>query len=149
MEIKLKKVHTAKDLLISAIVLAAGIGLFFVNAGLGILLVVCGVLMLLFYKAGNKCEGEDIVLQKKALDIAHTCKDALKGFLEGKDVDPEVNTSINGGIIRLEVYYNAAASVAYAQLFDFSNYTYEPATEIVELRGERAVKLIEKLKSVA
>jgi hypothetical protein len=35
--------------------------------------------------------------------------------------------------------------VAYAQLFDFSNYTYVPATEIMELRGSRAQKLIAKL----
>lgn len=145
MEIKLTKVHTTKDLLISAIVLAAGIGLYFVNAGLGILLAFCGILMLLFFKGGYKREGEDIVLQKKALDVAHTCRDSLKGFLDGKDVEPEVNTSINGGIIRLEVYYNAVSSVAYAQLFDFSNYTYEPVTGIVELRGTKADKMITKL----
>ena len=145
MEIKLTKVHTTKDLIISAIVMAAGIGLYFINAGLGILLAVCSVLMLLFYKGGYKREGEDIVLQKKALDVAHTCRDSLKGFLDGKDVEPEVNTSINGGIIRLEVYYNAVSSVAYAQLFDFSNYTYEPVTGIVELRGTKADKIITKL----
>jgi hypothetical protein len=145
MEIKLKKVHSAKDLTISAIILAAGIGLYFVNAGLGILLAVCGVLMLLLYKGGYQREGECIALQKKALDVAHSCKDSLKGFLDGKDVEPEVNTSINGGVIRLEVYYNADASLAYAQLFDFSNYTYEPATGIVELRGPKADKLITKL----
>ena len=145
MEIKLTKVHTTKDLLISAIVLAAGIGLYFVNAGLGILLAFCGILMLLFFKGGYKREGEDIVLQKKALDVAHSCRDSLKGFLEGKDVEPDVNTSINGGVIRLEVYYNADASLAYAQLFDFSNYTYEPATGLVELRGPKADKLITKL----
>lgn len=145
MEIKLKKVHSAKDLTISAIMLAAGIGLYFVNAGLGILLAVCGVLMLLLYKGGYQREGEGIALQKKALDVAHSYKDSLKGFLDGKDVEPEVNTSINGGVIRLEVYYNADASLAYAQLFDFSNYTYEPATGIVELRGPKADKLITKL----
>ena len=145
MEIKLKKVHSAKDLTISAIILAAGIGLYFVNAGLGILLAVCGVLMLLLYKGGYQREGEGIALQKKALDVAHSYKDSLKGFLDGKDVEPEVNTSINGGVIRLEVYYNADASLAYAQLFDFSNYTYEPATGIVELRGPKADKLITKL----
>ena len=125
MEIKFKKVHTKKDLIISSIVLAAGIGLYFVNAGLGILLAACGVLMLLFYKDGYKREGEGIVLQKKALDVAHSCRDSLKGFLE--------------------VFYNAAASVAYAQLFDFSNYTYEPATDLVEVRGPKADKLISKL----
>ena len=79
------------------------------------------------------------------MDISHSCRDSLKGFLEGKDVEPEVNTSVNGGVIRLEVYYNAGASVAYAQLFDFSNYSYVPATEIVELRGKRADSLIKKL----
>ncbi|MBP3202551.1 MAG: hypothetical protein J6M31_02965 [Bacteroidales bacterium] len=145
MEIKLKKVHTAKDLIISAIVLAAGIGLYFVNTGLGAVIGVCGLLMLLFYKAGYKREGEGIVLKKKALDVAHTCRDSLKGFLDGKDVEPEVKTNISGGVIRLEAYYNADAAIAYVQLFDFSNYTYEPATGIVELRGPKAEKLISKL----
>ena len=149
MQIKFKKVHTKKDLIISAIVLAAGIGLYFINAGLGIFLAVCGLLMLLFYKEGYTREGEDVALRKEAVDIAHSCKDSLKGFLEGKDVEPEVKTNINGGIIRLEVFYNATTPIAYAQLFDFSNYTYEPATEIVELRGDRAEKLINKLKSIA
>ena len=50
-----------------------------------------------------------------------------------------------GGVIRLEIYYNAAASVAYAQLFDFSNYSYEPATGIIEVRGRKADKIIGKL----
>ena len=145
MEIKLKKVHTAKDLIISALILAAGIGLYFVNAGLGVVIAVCGLLMLLLYKEGYKREEEGIVLHKKAIDIAHTCRDSLKGFLDGKDVEPEVNTGLSGGVIRLEAYYNADAAVAYVQLFDFSNYTYEPATGIVELRGPRAEKIIGKL----
>ena len=145
MEIIFKKVHTAKDLVISAIFVAAGIGLYFVNVGLGILIGVCGLLMLIFYKGAYKREGEDILLKKTALDVAHSCKESLKGFLDGKDVEPEVNTSINGGVILLEVYHNASASVAYAQLFDFSNYSYVPATELVELRGKRADCLISKL----
>ena len=145
MEIKFKKVHTMKDLIISTIMVAAGAGLYFVNAGLGILVGVCGLLMLIFYKAAYKREGDDTVLRKSALDISHSCRDSLKEFLDGKEVEPEVNTSENGGVIRLEVYHNAAASVAYAQLFDFSNYTYVPATEIVELRGKRAESLIRKI----
>ncbi|MBR1574931.1 MAG: hypothetical protein IJ654_00605 [Bacteroidales bacterium] len=145
MEIKFKKVHTVKDLIISAIILAAGIGLYFINAGLGGVIAACGLLTLLFYKAGYKREGESIILQKKAIDVVHTCRDSLKGFLEGKDVEPEVKTNLNGSAIRLEVYSNADAAIAYAQLFDFSDYTYEPATGIVELRGPRAQKLIRKL----
>ncbi len=145
MEIKLKKVHTVKDLVISAIVLAAGIGLFFVNEALGATVAACGLLLLLFHKAGYKRVGEDIVLRKDALDVSHSCRDSLMAFLEGKDVEPKVDKTENGGIIRLEVYHNADAAVAYAQIFDFSDYTYEPATEIVELRGPQAEKLISKL----
>ena len=145
MKIIFKKVHTAKDIIISAIIVAAGIGLYFVYAGLGILIGVCGLLMFIFYKGAYKREGEDILLKKTALDVSHSCKESLKGFLDGKDVDPEVNTSANGGVIRLEVYHNDVESVAYAQLFDFSNYSYVPATEVVELRGRRADRLIGKL----
>ena len=145
MELKFKLVHTGKDLIISAIVLAAGIGLYFVNAGLGILIGVCGLLMLLLYKTGYKREGENTVLRKKALDIAYHCRDSVKGFLDGKDAEPEIDTNEIGGVVRLEIYYNTDSAVAYAQLFDFSNYTYVPATEIVELRGRRAEKLINKL----
>ena len=145
MEIKFKKVHTAKDLVISILVIAAGVGLYCVNAGLGVVIGVCGFFMLLFYKAAYKREGENILLSKKALDVSRSCRDSLMSFLNGKDVDPEVNTSATGGIIRLEVYYNADAAIAYAQLFDFSNYTYEAATGIVELRGSKAEKLIARL----
>ena len=142
MEIKFKKVHTAKDLIISILVIAAGVGLYFVNAGLGGVIGVCGLLLLFFYKAAYKREGENILLNKKALDVSRSCRDSLTNFLNGKDVEPEVNTSATGGIIRLEVYYNADAAIAYAQLFVFSNYTYEAATDIVELRGPKAEKLI-------
>ena len=145
MEIKLIKVHTVKDLIISAVTMAAGIGLYFVNAGLGIMIIICGLLLVLFYKAGYKRVGEDIVLRKEALDVSHSCRESLKGFLDGKDVELLIDKTAIGGVIRLEVYYNAHAAIAYAQLFDFSNYTYEAATEIVELRGPRAEKLITKL----
>ena len=145
MEIKFKKVHTVKDLAISAIVRAAGIGLFFLNAGLGIVVAVCGLLLLLFFKQGYKREGEDILLTKDARDIAHACRQSLKEFLDGLSTEPEVKPAENGGVIRLETLYNRDQKVAYARIFDFSNYAYEPATDIVELRGPRAEILIEKL----
>ena len=145
MEIKFKRVHTVKDLAISAVILAAGIGLYFLNTGLGILIGACGLLMLFLYKAAHKREGEDIVLRKRALDVSHSCRESLRNFLDGKDVEPEVSVSTGGGVIRLEVYYSSEASIAYARLFDFSDYTYVPSTEIVELRGERADVLINKL----
>ena len=77
--------------------------------------------------------------------MASSCRNSLLDYLNGKDVEPEVQQSGTGGVVRLEVYYNADAEVAYAQLFNFSNYSYEAATDIVELRGPKAGKLICKL----
>ncbi|MBQ9185244.1 MAG: hypothetical protein IJ151_05175 [Bacteroidales bacterium] len=145
MEIKFKKVHTVKDLVISAAIVLAGAGLFFVNAGLGIIVAACGIISLLIFKTGYKREGEDLLLEYKAMDVDHSCRQSLKDFLDGKDVTPEIKAQENGGIVRLEVYFNRTSGVAYAQLFDFSSYTYEKATEIVELRSPRAEKLINKL----
>lgn len=145
MEITLKKVHTNKDLIISAIVVAAGIGLFFLNGGLGGVIAACGLLMFLLYKGGYKREGENIVLTKKTPEVARSCYDSLKDYLDGKDVEPVFKNADGTGMIRLEVYYNAEAAVAYAQLFTFSNYSYVEETPIVELRGPRAEKLIKLL----
>lgn len=145
MEIQFKKVHTAKDLIISALVLAVGVGLYFVNAGLGVFIGACGILMLLFYKAAFKKVGNDTILTKKAIDVASSCRSSLLDYLNGKDVDPEIQQPGAGGVIRLEVYFNKDAGVAYAQLFNFSNYTYEAATEMIELHSPKADKLISKL----
>lgn len=145
MEIQFKKVHTAKDLIISALVLAVGVGLYFVNAGLGVFIGACGILMLLFYKAAFKKVGNDTILTKKAIDVASSCRSSLLDYLNGKDVNPEIQQPGAGGVIRLEVYFNKDAGVAYAQLFNFSNYTYEAATEMIELHSPKADKLISKL----
>lgn len=145
MDIKFKKVHTGKDLAISGITLAAGIGLYFLNAGLGGVIGVCGLLMLLLYKAGYKANGEGPVLTKKAQDISHACRQSVVDYLNGKDVTPELKGAALGASARLEIYSNKEADIVYAQLFDFSNYNYEKATEIVELHSPRADKLLIQL----
>lgn len=145
MEINFKKVHTGKDLAISTIVLLAGVGLFFVNKGLGIIIAMCGLAMFLLYKGGYKKDGQGIVLQKKSEDLCKTCRQSIIDYLNGKDVMPQVKVGDEGGSVRLDVYYNAAAGIAYAQLFDFRNYTYEPETEVIELHSPKSDKLISLL----
>ena len=142
MEINFKKVHTAKDLSISTIVLLTGFGLFFINKGLGICIAVFGLFMFLVYKGGYRKNCRGVVLTKKSEDLCKACKPSITTFLEGKDVKPVIKKGNEGGSVQLDVYYNRADRIAYAQLFEFCNYTYEPVTDIVELRGERAEELI-------
>ena len=145
MEINFKKVHTVKDLAISSLVLIAGIGLFFVNKGLGILIAVCGIAMFFLVKGGYKKDGQGIVLQKKSEDLCKACRTSVVEYLNGKDVTPQIKEGSEGGSVRLDVFYNATEGIAYAQLFDFRNYTYEPETDVVELHSPRADKLISQL----
>ena len=145
MEVNFKKVHTGKDLAISTIVLLAGAGLFFVNKGLGICLAVCGLAMLLIYKGGYKKDGQGVVLQKKSEDLCKCCKQSIVDYLNGKDITPQIKDGSDGGSVRLDVYYNEKEGIAYAQLYNFCNYAYEPETELVELHSPRADKLISQL----
>ena len=145
MEINFKKVHTGKYLAISTIVLLAGIGLFFVNKGFGITIAVCGLAMFFLYKGGYKKNGQGIVLQKKSEDLCKSCRQSILDYLNGKDVTPQIKKGDEGGSVRLDIYYNAAAEIAYAQLFDFRNYAYEPETEVIELHPPKADKLISQL----
>lgn len=145
MDYNFKKVHTGKDLAISSLVLIAGIGLFFVNKGLGILIAVCGIAMFFLVKGGYKKDGQGIVLQKKSEDLCKACRTSVVEYLNGKDVTPQVKKGSEGGSVRLDVFYNATEGIAYAQLFDFRNYSYEPETDVVELHSPRADKLISQL----
>lgn len=142
MESNFKKVHTGKDLAISTIVLLAGAALFFVNKGLGVCIAICGLFVFFIYKGGYKKDGQGVVLQKKSEDLCKCCKSSIIDYLRGKDVTPVIKKGSDGGSVRLDVYFNETEGIAYAQLFDFRNYSYEPETEIVELHSAKAWKLI-------
>ena len=145
METHFKRVHTNRDLIDSCIAIIAGIGLYFVLPGLGIFFAAGGLLMLLFYKAGYKAEANGPVLRKKTMEVAHHCRQSIIDYLDGKDVEPRLDHSGAGSVLRLEVYYSKEAGVAYAQLFDYINYSFQKATELVELHSPQADRLINKL----
>ena len=52
METNFKSVHTPKDIIISTVVILAGVGSYFLNPALGVTLASCGILMLCFFKKG-------------------------------------------------------------------------------------------------
>ena len=85
-EIRIKKVHTFLDLAIAAVVFAAGVGVYFILPGWGILFCLIGVLLFVFYKRASKRVGESKLLKEKSLDIAPECRNSLVIFLEGKSV---------------------------------------------------------------
>ena len=92
-----------------------------------------------------KINGRGILLTKESEEICKECRTSIIEFLEGKNPVPVIKQGAEGGSIRLDVYFNKSENVAYAQVYDFCNYDYEPATGIIELDGDRADKLISLL----
>ena len=134
------------DLCISSAVILAGIGLFFLHKGLGVTVIIGGILMLFIYKAAFVRTGEEkTLLTKKAFDLSKSCRQSVFDYLSGKDVTPKIVSPNGGGIVRLEVYFNKKEEVVYAQLFDFTDYTYSEATGLVELRSPASGKLLSQI----
>ena len=145
MEINFKKVHAPKDLIISGIILIAGIGLFFIQKAMGVCVVLCGLLSLLVYKSGYKLDGLDVLLKKKQLELNKNCQTSVMDFLNGKNVVPQLVEGNEGGTILLEVWYNETAGIAYARLSEYKELSFQNVTGIVELTAENAQSLISRL----
>lgn len=141
MEIKFKNIHTAKDLMISLGILLSGVALFFVNAGLGAVIAIFGLVLLLVYKKGYRADGTRFL--RKDLELNKACRTSVAEYLSGMDVKPEILEGNEGGSVRLLVYYNREEGRAFAQLFDYKDYDYHPATEMVELRRPKVDKLLD------
>lgn len=144
-EIQIKKVHTFLDLAIAAVVFAAGIGLYFVLPGWGILFCVIGILLFAFYKRAYKRVGKSTILKEKSLETALECRDGIIDFLYERADKVDLSAASEGDHLYLEVYFNTAEQVAYARLYDVSENRFEPLTEMRELHGSRAQTLITKL----
>lgn len=146
MENKIIKTHTTKDLLISSAIIIAGIGLFFANKALGIVIAMCGILSFLLYKSGYKCNGTGPLLTKKSIEIRRICRQSLIDLLNNKPVEPEIIEGNEGGTVLLEMWYNRNEKLVYAQLSDFQDFNFQQATDIVKLEPTNAEKLLNKIK---
>lgn len=145
MEVNFKRVHTLNNIIITAIIAVAGIGLFFVNTGLGIALVFVAVLMFFLWKSGFRKEGVSTVFTKAAIDVPRSFRQNIIDFLEGTTDEVDFKEGCEGGCVRIEAFYNKSEQIVFAQLMDFSSYTYQPVGKVAELRGARATKFIETL----
>ena len=144
-EIKIRKVHTFLDLAVAAIVFAAGVGIYFLLPGWGILFCLIGILLFLFYKRAYKCVGERTVLNEKSQDVALECSNGIIHFLDEKADKLDLPAATEGDHLYLEAYFNAEKQLAYARLYDVAENRFEPVTEMKQLRGSRAQTLITEL----
>ena len=133
------------DFVISGAFIAAGIGLFFVSKGIGITLAVIGLLLLVFLKSGFQRENDSIILSHKKIEIGKRYQQTVLDFLNGKSEELQVKPGNEGGTLLLETWYNSKEGVAFAQLSTYEELSFQPITEIIELKDHQTKILIEKL----
>ena len=139
------KVHTVKDLTISIIILGLGAGLYFLNGGLGIALLISGIISLVFYKSGYRDPVTKVVLRKSCAEADKKCRQSLLDFISGLSDDLEIVRTGTGPVVRIEMYHNLEEGIAYVQLYDFENYNYVASGELASLEESRAALLLNKM----
>lgn len=145
MENNIVKTHTSKDLIISGLMSVIGIALTFINLGLGIAIIIVGVCMFIFYKAGFKYENQGAVLCKKSKELSKKCQKSVTNFLNGETEELNMIPGNEGGTLMLDVWYNKQEGIAYAQLFEYQELNFKQATELIKLESSNARILIEQL----
>ena len=133
------------DLIISGLIVMAGIGIFFVSKWGGIAVALCGLLSFLVYKSGWKREGDDTPLRHRTVEVSRNCKTSLMEFLEGKNEEPNVRPGNEGGTLLLEMWYASDLSKSYVQLSEYMELRFQEITEIVELNESATQNLLSKL----
>ncbi len=145
MENNFVKVHSNRDIFVSALILVAGIVLIFVNNILGIVIILCGLLFFLLHKSGYKFNNQGFVLQKKSIELSRKCQQSVLDFLNGQNKEPHLIKGNEGGTFLLEVWFNKEGKTAYAQVSVFQDLDFRKITEIIELNSSDAQILIEKI----
>ena len=145
MENNFVKVHSNKDIIISIIVIVAGIAIILVNTMLGIFIILCGLLSFLLYKSGYKYDNKGVKLKKKSLELSRTCQQSVLDFLNGQNMQLNLIHGNEGGTFMLEVWFNKEEKIAYAQASVYQELGYRKITEIVKLNASNAQLLIEKI----
>lgn len=140
-----KRVYTHRDFVIFAILLAVGISAYFISQGLGITIAICALARLAL-KSGYKESSNGPTLKRRKIDLTTAIRQEWKDYLGGRDIEIRIEgPQSESGALLLELYYNKEAEVAYAQLYEFANYSYEKVTELTPLKGERALRIIKLL----
>lgn len=134
MEKKFGRKRAAKDIIISVATLAAGAACLFIGtdiwSGIGIVLLALGLTFVLAFKSAFKLPGDEKTYSRKVFTFAQTQREMLNKALKGEGV-LDLKKQGTGTAIMLYLYLSLDGTRAYAQRFDFSDYRYQPASELV------------------
>ena len=147
MEKTFVRVHSAKDIVISASLVIFGSVLVALptSAGVnvaGFFMMFAGLLLGLFMKTGYKDTASGERYQKKEHYFQQAMNSVICSVLEDKPEAIDLAEAEKGNAVKLDVYYSKTAGKAYLQIFEYVPYKYEPCSRMYEHQIDRIEKLI-------
>ena len=123
-EQQVKKTFLPKDVAVLAAVFVAGAACFLLGegwGGLGVIIILCGVMMLPFYHHGYKLEGQKGLFRLKEISLSRENKEEILAFLEGKTESLDLHPWQKGGAL-VDVYWRRSDGFMMARYFDYADF---------------------------
>lgn len=149
MEKEFCRVRSAKDIIIWSFLVSAGCALVAfptpvsINV-LGLFMVITGMILGFILKTGYRGSESGEMYCKQERFFSKNCKPELENAIAKSPCKVNLANENKGNGLRLDIYYNRKSGKAYAQLFEYVPYTYEPCSCIYEHELSKVNHLISK-----
>ncbi|MBO8485302.1 MAG: hypothetical protein IAB78_02635 [Bacteroidetes bacterium] len=146
MEKEFSRVHSATDITVSVILLAAGCVLVAMPTSvpvniLGFFLIITGLVLALVLRTGYKDKETGERFRKKERFFPAHCKDSISKALASSPDNIDFNEENKGNGLRLDTWYNSKTGHVFVRLYEYIPYRYQPCTAVIATDMEKAGKL--------
>lgn len=147
MENNFSRVRSAQDIIISSVMAAAGILLAILPTSVpvnifGFTLAFAGIVMFLVLKSSYVYGKTGEKLTKKERFFPASKMESISRALASDPGKVDLSTENSGNGLRLDVYYSRKSGHAYAQLFEYIPYKYQPCSQLFEYQLKDSNALI-------
>ena len=147
MQSSFKRTWSAKDLIISFGTAALGAVITFATSGwfsaVGVLVLIVGLCLIPCMRNSYRKDG--VAYRKAEINLPRDLKHQVLEFLSGSSDTLDLPAKEGLGGTLLEVYYSRNKK-AFAQVFEYADFSFAPQSEMVELTAKQAEKLLPYLK---
>lgn len=137
---QVKKTFLPQDIAVLAVIFAAGAACFLLGegwGGLGVVILLCGAMMLPFYRHGYRLEDRKGLYRLQEISLSRDNKAEILAYLEGKLETLDLHSPQPGGAL-VEVYYRKDEDLRLARFFDYADFRRESSILSMKSLGSRS-----------
>lgn len=142
-EQQVKKTFLPQDLAVLAAIFAAGAACILLGegwGGLGVIIILCGTMMVPFYHHGYKLEGQRGLFLLKEISLSRENKADILAYLEGHTTTIDLHPWQKGGAL-VDVYYRKGEDRQFARYFDYADFSKGVEYPLHEVTKEQIATL--------